>query len=260
MTDRYTFGDGPTARHRLDLLAEVYRPATEAFLRERAPRQPELAVDLGCGPGHTTRLLHEISQATRTTGLDASTRYLELAAADPPAGVDFARADLSRGPLPVPPADLMLCRFLLTHLSAPQTALRSWVAALRPGGVLLAQETARLASPAWQFQRYYELVGAVQRSHGQALEIGARLAGLAAGTGAQVCHVGRRRLVMPAPVMARLHVLNLRTWRDHPVVHALAEPEEVDVLDSWLEAVAVGRVTTPPVDQELTELVLRRGC
>lgn len=258
MTDQYTFGDTPIARSRLDLLADVYRPATDAFLTEYAPRGPGLAVDLGCGPGHTTLLLHEVTGAVRTTGLDSSRRFLELAAAGAPPGVDFLHADVARGPLPVPPADVVFCRFLLTHLSEPAVALRAWLDAARPGGVVLVQENARLASPAWQLQRYYELVGSVQRWHGQSLEIGARLAGLAAEAGAEVAYLGRRRLVIPAPVMARLHVLNLRTWRDHPVIHSLADPEEIDALDAWLEAVATGRLTTPPVDQELGELILRR--
>jgi trans-aconitate 2-methyltransferase len=258
VADQYTFGDDAVARNRLDLLAEVYRPATDAFLLERAPRDPQQTVDLGCGPGHTTFLLHEATGAVRTTGLDASRRYVELAAVGAPPGVDFVHADVARGPLPVPAADVVFCRFLLTHLSEPGAALRAWLDAARPGGVVLVQETARLSSPAWQLQRYYELVGAVQRWHGQSLEIGARLAGLAAEAGAEVAYLGRRRLVIPAPVMARLHVLNLRTWRDHPAVPSLADPEEIDVLDAWLEAVATGRLTTPPVDQELGELVLRR--
>jgi SAM-dependent methyltransferase len=243
----------------MDLLAEVYRPATEAFLTERAPRRGRQTVDLGCGPGHTTVLLHEVTEATRTTGLDASPRYLEIAVAGAqPAGVDFALADVSRSPLPAPPADVLFCRFLLTHLSEPAVALRAWLDAARPGGVVLVQETARLASPAWQLQRYYELVSAVQRWHGQSLEIGARLAGIAAEAGAEVTYLGRRRLVLPAPVMARLHVLNLRIWRDHPAVGPLADPEEMDALDAWLEAVATGRLTTAPMDQELGELVLQR--
>lgn len=258
MTDQYTFGDTPTAASRLDLLADAYRAATEAFLTERAPRGPALAVDLGCGPGHTTAMLHEITGAVRTVGLDASERYLRRAAADAPAGVEFCGADVTVAPLPVPPADVVFCRFVLTHLSRPAEALRIWSDATRPGGVVLVQETARLSSPAWQFQRYYELVGAVQRRHGQSLEIGARLAGLVAEAGVESIHQGRRRLVMPAPLMARLHVLNLRTWRDHPAAAALADPGELDALDAWLEAVAVGRLTTPPIDQELGELVLRR--
>lgn len=258
MTDQYTFGDTPIAAARLDLLAEAYRPATEAFLTERAPRGPELAVDLGCGPGHTTLLLHRITGATRTIGLDASRRFLELAAADAPPGVEFAFADVARGPLPISVADVVFCRYLLTHLADPALALRAWLDAVRPGGVVLVQETARLSSPAWQFQRYYELVGAVQRWHGQSLEVGARLAGLAAEAGAETAYLGRRRMVMPAPLMARLHVLNLRTWRDHEAIGSLADPGEMDALDAWLEAVAIGRLTTPPVDQELGELVLRR--
>jgi SAM-dependent methyltransferase len=258
VTDKYTFGDTPTAHTRLDLLAEVYRPVTEAFLGARAPREPKLAVDLGCGPGHTTWLLHTVTGAVRTIGLDASDRYLAVAGARGTPGISFAQADVTRAPLPVPVADVLFCRFLLTHLAHPAQALRTWLDAARPGGTVLVQEVARLSSPAWQLQRYWELVAAVQRWHGQCLEIGVRLAGVAAEAGAEVVHLGRQRLILPAPVMARLHVLNLRSWRDHPAIEELASPDELDMLDAWLEAVATGRVSTPPVDQELAELVARR--
>lgn len=258
MTHYYTFGDEPVACNRLDLLAEVYRPVTEAFLTARVPREPRLAVDLGCGPGHTTRLLHTITGAARTTGLDASARYVAVAGSRSIAGIGFAQADVACAPLPLPPADVLFCRFLLAHLANPARALRIWLDSARPGGTVLVQEMARLSSPVWQLQRYYELVAAALRWHGQSLEIGARLAGVAADAGAGEVCLSRRRLVVSAPVMARLHVLNLRILRTHPAIEALADPEEIDALDAWLDAVVAGRVTAAPVDQELAELVLRR--
>lgn len=299
-TDRYTFGDNPTAQHRLELLAQVYRPATEAFLRRWAPQEPALAVDLGCGPGHTTRLLHETTRAVRTIGLDSSPRYLRAAAAAAPAGVTFGAADVARPPLPVPAADVVFARHLLTHLAHPVTVLRTWVDAVRPGGLVLVQETALLTSSVPQLRRYYQLVAALQERHGQALDVGARLGDLAAAAAAvegrqiegdqaaaavegdqvervegvereeqaagradgavrlEIVHSGRRRLELPAAPMARLHVLNLHTWRDEPAARSLAESSELDALAEWLERVADGSLHVPPVHQELGELVMRR--
>ena len=67
--NQYAFGDGPAAARRLDLLAELFEPASRTFLERvaglaggdgpagPAGRPPGVAVDVGCGPGHTTRLV-----------------------------------------------------------------------------------------------------------------------------------------------------------------------------------------------------------
>lgn len=258
----YTFGDNPTAGQRLALLAAAYRDATSAFLTAWAPQRPELAVDLGCGPGHTTRLLHDLLRPRVTVGLDASAEFLRQAsAARPPGqpGIGFVRADVGSARLPVPPADLLHCRFLLTHLPEPAAVLRSWLAGAGPGGRVLVQETARLEGTEPQFGQYYALVAGLQRAHGQALEIGAQLADLARAAGLRVLHHGRRPLLLPAAVMARLHVLNLRTYRQEEVVRRQVPAAELDALDAWLEAVASGDLQAEPIRQELGELVLQAG-
>jgi hypothetical protein len=59
----YAFGDSTPAARRLALLAEVFEPTSRAFLDHVGTRlagPPGLAVDLGCGPGHTTRLLSSV--------------------------------------------------------------------------------------------------------------------------------------------------------------------------------------------------------
>jgi SAM-dependent methyltransferase len=83
----YAFGDSALAARRLVLLAEVFEPTSRAFLAHVGAHHsgppPELAVDLGCGTGHTTRLLVSVLGPRRVLGLDQSAlrRYLELAAA-----------------------------------------------------------------------------------------------------------------------------------------------------------------------------------
>ena len=96
---QYTFGDTPLAATRLQLVAQVFEPASRAFLTEAVASPPDTALDLGCGPGASTRLVAEVTRARHTTGLDVSDAFLEIAAVDAPAGIEFARA--RRDPAPV---------------------------------------------------------------------------------------------------------------------------------------------------------------
>ncbi|HZU74432.1 MAG TPA: hypothetical protein VE990_16850, partial [Acidimicrobiales bacterium] len=58
----YSFGDTDAAAERLALLDRVFDAPSGALLTEAAARGVGLAVDLGCGPGHSTRRLAELTQ------------------------------------------------------------------------------------------------------------------------------------------------------------------------------------------------------
>jgi trans-aconitate 2-methyltransferase len=77
----YAFGDSAAAARRLDLLADLFAPTTRALLERFAGRPLDLAVDLGCGTGHTTRLLASVLGPRRAVGLDQSASFVALAAA-----------------------------------------------------------------------------------------------------------------------------------------------------------------------------------
>src|SRR2546428_6742954 len=94
---RYTFGDSDLASERLQLLAEVFGPSSRHFLQTVGLR-PRLALDLGCGPGDTTRLLAEALSPDRTVGLERSRSFLKLARKRQTDRVSFLEHDVTEMP------------------------------------------------------------------------------------------------------------------------------------------------------------------
>jgi trans-aconitate 2-methyltransferase len=257
-TNHYTFGDNQRAARRLELLARVYEPVSRALLERFAPNALELALDLGAGPGHTTQLVHVATRAARTIGLEASERYLEQARATAMPGVEFMCEDVTAPSGRIPPAKLVFCRFLLTHLADPRAAIEGFLAFVRPGGAVLLQETASLESSHPALTRYYELVGKLQAHYGQRLYIGQQLEQLASGGSFGVEHAVQQRFTRPAAVMAELHLENLRTWRSDSFAQHTFESAQLDELERQLQAIVGGEEPAEPVTLGVGELVLRR--
>ncbi len=254
-TNHYTFGETDTAAQRLALLASAYQPATQAFLDEWGPREPEHAVDLGCGPGHTTRLVHRTLRPRWTTGVDASARFLQDAQRASEEGIEFVCHDVTQEPFPTASADVFFCRFLLTHLHDPGTALRTWAAAARPGARLLVQETAWLRADDPVIARYYEMLAALQSGYGQSSEVGAELEARVRSRGWKILSSRLAVIQQPADVMARLHAMNIRTWGRDRLVRDSLDLDEVAGIQSGLDRIASGEQMAPPVSNALRQLV-----
>jgi trans-aconitate 2-methyltransferase len=254
----YTFGDTDLAAERLHWLAIAYEPATRELLGRWGGSAPAHALDLGSGPGHTTRLLHETLAAVRTTGIDSSSRFVAEAQRTAPSGVSFVIADLLRPPFAVDPGDLLFCRHLVAHVAEPGGAFCAWTQLARPGARLIVQETETIGSDHPTLARYYECVAAMQARHGQRLRIGAHLEAALAATPWQIEHSAVRALTLEPRLMARIHVMNLRTWRHGLAASALFEPAALDDLDLRLSAIAQGTTSyAPVVHNELREIVVR---
>lgn len=263
--NHYTFGDGERAARRLALLAAAYAsPSRELLEKVRSfaqvargqPAELGLALDLGCGPGHTTRLVHQVLRPRRTLGLDASERYLKQARETAEPNVEYMQADVT-APVGVPAADIVFSRFLLTHVSDPISALRVFRSLLAPEGLLVLQETADMQSAHPALSRYYELVGQLQAHYGQRLYIGRDLERLAASASRDLVLCGVRRFEQAAAIMAEIHVENLRTWRSDPFAQASFDRDELDGLEASLERIVSGEEQASPVTIGLGELVAR---
>lgn len=92
--------------------------------------------DLGCGPGHVTRYLHE--QGAQVCGIDLSDAMVRRARELNP-GLDFQQGDLTALDLPDAHFAGVIAFYSLIHIAPPQmvNALRELRRVLRPGGPLL---------------------------------------------------------------------------------------------------------------------------
>ena len=165
----YAFGDSELARERLAIVAATFEPPTRQLLDDLPPRPARYVIDLGCGPGHTTALLHAHYPHAQITGLDASAAMVDEARARVPAA-SFAVADVTR-PLRLP-ADVVYARLLLGHLPDPATALAHWAAAIRPPGLLVCEEPVRYRTDDPLFVRYESAVTSVVAARGATLWAG----------------------------------------------------------------------------------------
>jgi trans-aconitate 2-methyltransferase len=240
MTDNYTFGDNDRASARLRRLAELYEPESRDLLARCGSSAPRLAVDLGCGPGWSTRLVRDVLAPVRTVGVDASERYVAEARRRHGGDIEFEVCDVTRSPFPVEAPDLLVCRFLLTHLRDTKAVLDVWAENAAPGARLLVHETESLASDHPALRRYYELISALQAHYGQALHIGARLDACFAQTKWRIAESRRVLLEKPAASMAELHLANIRTWRQDAHARRALDAREIDRLDASLERIAKG--------------------
>lgn len=253
----YTFGDNSTAARRLQLLAAAFEQSSIDLLQQRAGK-PRTALDLGCGPGVTTRLVHEVTGAEQSVGIERSAHFVVAARGSTPEAsrISFVQHDLEIAPYPVPPAELVHLRFLLTHLSDPGGGLLRFGHLLVPGGRLIAQEVASLHSAHPTFRRYYQLVAQLQAHHGQCLNVGRDLSELSQQTPLRIEHYGTRKLQIPSVIMAELHALNIATWRQEPFVQENFACSEIDELHGTLLEVVRGRIEAEAIDVTLGELVL----
>lgn len=231
----YAFGDGSLPARRLALVADVFEPPSRGFLEDRAPEAPGVALDLGCGPGFSTRLVADVTGAHRTIGLDASDDYLGRAREQARAGIEFVRHDVTELPLPQAPVDLIFARLVLAHLRHPVHHLRAWATQLAPGGRLLVDENESIETANPVLARYEQMVTEVVATRGANIHAGPVVAEVTGGEGWRRVASEVRTWPVPEPQAARMFAMNLATWRADPLATARYAPAALDELAAALD-------------------------
>ncbi len=252
--ERYTYGDSELAAERLGHVARLFASTTASFLRSAAPTDPGLAIDLGCGPGHTTRLLQELLRPSRTVGLDRSEAFVDLAQRRAPTGVEFIRHDAREVPFPVGPSDVVFCRLLLAHLVDPADVVARWVTQLAPAGTLLLDELESIETEEPAVRAYLDEVATqVVVAQGAMLLAGPLLHAMPDPPGAERVADGVV-VFTPAPAeSARIFAMNLDVLVERG--ETAARP---DLALALAEIANGARPDAAPVTWRLRQLALRR--
>ncbi len=235
---QYQFGHGEPASRRLAVLSRVFRSSTESFLREAAGSGARQILDLGCGPGHTTRLLAELFADGAVTGVDIAAEFLAEAERTSEPGLRYVRRDVTSERLPSSPADLIFCRFLLSHLQRPGELVARWGAELAPGGVLLIEEVEAIHPNAPPFERYLTLVAAMLAEQGAELYVGAEFAGSPDPDGLERCFDRVYELPVARRDAALMFSLNVPSWKDSPFIQQRCSAHEIATLEAELQRLA----------------------
>ncbi|HEY6319802.1 MAG TPA: class I SAM-dependent methyltransferase [Acidimicrobiia bacterium] len=145
MPEQYVIRGGRQGYDRLRLLARDRWPDTAALLARAGVGAGMRCVDLGCGGGEVTlELAHLVGPEGSATGVDMDPVKLDLAHQEAQQraidNVEFRMVDVNGWDEPAA-YDVVYTRFLLQHLSHPVELLARMWAAVRPGGVLLVEDT-----------------------------------------------------------------------------------------------------------------------
>ena len=257
----YLFGDGDLAAIRLELLAHVFCEPTRAFLRDAVRNRPAVAVavDLGCGPGFTTRLVAETLACRQTVGLDSSQFFIEHASGITTPDVRFELHDVTAPPLPVSDIDLIYSRFLLTHLPRPAELVTQWIEELRPGGLLLLEEPEYIETEIRTFATYLDIVAAMLRDQVTELYLGPALDNIDTTLNASK-HLSRVKTHRVSNRQAAaMFSMNLPNWRNSTFVRSHYSSTAIDDLHAELQSIARGPEHESSITWGLRQIAFERG-
>lgn len=280
--ERYTSEDDErAASKRLALLAAIFEPSSARLLRLAASLSPRHAVDLGCGRGFSTRLLHAVVGPQRTVGIDSSPEHVARARDVAPPGVEYLVHDVTIAPCPVrastpeepsrdargsvPAAvaaptrpDLLYCRFLLSQLGSPEETIEIWADGCAPNATLIVEDIADLTSDFPALRRYYEWAAELRRPDERTGRGGHLLRGDERSSAWRTEHSVLRSLALPARQMARLHLLDMSRWSDDPYARSAFDGGELARLGGELAEVARGAIDAGPLRCRIQQTVLSR--
>lgn len=139
----YSFGeDRRLETERLAAVEHAFDGPTRAALSEAGVQSGWRCWEVGAGRGSIANwLAAEVGPEGHVLATDLDDRWFTVSGA---ANLAFKAHDLTRDALPGEEFDLVHARFVLEHLSDPAAVIARLAAALRPGGVLVLEDSAGL--------------------------------------------------------------------------------------------------------------------
>lgn len=203
MATTYAIRGGEEGARRLDLLAQVMSPTTEALLAGSGLSSGMTCLDLGCGAGHVSRsLAARVGPRGRVVGVELDPVKLATAHAEAEraglGNLEYRAADVKTWSEP-DTYDVAYGRFIVSHLPDREDLVRRLWQALRTPGTLILEDidfTGAFCYPTnAAFTRYCELYVRVIDRRGGDANVGAKLYQLCLGAGFRDLHV---QVIQPA--------------------------------------------------------------
>jgi ubiquinone/menaquinone biosynthesis C-methylase UbiE len=138
----------------------------ERLIPDRQVTYPTI-LDVGCGQGHSFRLLHDKFSPQRLIGIDIDERSLRQARAQVARDnlqVELLQNDGAALEFPDASVSLLLCHQTFHHIVRQEEALREFYRVLQPGGLLLFAESTRAYICSWIIRLLFRHPMDVQRS------------------------------------------------------------------------------------------------
>ncbi len=237
MTARYTIEGGDAGADRLDVLDRVHGPGTRVLLDRVGVPEGARCLDVGCGGGHASReLARRVGRAGSVVGIDMDAVVIDRArAATAEAGLENVEfrtgdaADLEPGAF-----DVAFARFLLSHVGAPEVVVAAMVAALRPGGVVVVEDTdftgCFCAPPSAAYDGFVTLYRETLRRRGGNADRGRELPALLQDAGLVAVGVATAQPCGLEGEVKRMFPLTMARIADSVVAEGMATKDEADAL------------------------------
>ncbi|MEV5966098.1 class I SAM-dependent methyltransferase [Kribbella sp. NPDC051952] len=153
--DTYVLGRSDAEARRLILQHQVYGPLTRQLFTDAGIGRGMKVLEIGSGSGEVALLCADlVGPQGRVTGIDMNEEILDFArqrvAAVGWQNVEFRQGNLETLELD-DEYDAIVGRWILMYVEDPADVLRRLSSRLRPGGVLVFQESADLTTPAYTY-------------------------------------------------------------------------------------------------------------
>lgn len=142
MSDSYVLGNQKSEIERLDIQAAFFEPFARDVLLKAGIREGMTCMDIGCGSGSVSRLMHTIvGRKGSVTGMDIDEKYLQYCRSiNSSPNVSFVNDDICSTSHLGGDVDIAFSRFMFVHLKDPQGAVRAMKRQVKKGGKVVIQE------------------------------------------------------------------------------------------------------------------------
>lgn len=178
---QYIINSGKSGAERLKVLFETLLPGTrDIFIKEGINNAAKI-LDMGCGGGDISEEIANMNDSADIDALDFDSNIIEIAKEKLKfkQNVNVDLKDISSDEIGTEKYDIIISRFLLSHLTSPDKALSKFKNALKDGGKVIIEDVdfdGHFCYPeCYSFRKYVEFYTHASLKRGMDPYIGRKL-------------------------------------------------------------------------------------